>query len=93
MRIHLETQRLKERLAADINQSGLPTICARLVVEDLAAQLRDQEARALQLEAQAEAREQQQQAAQQAAALAEDKKKKRAARKQAARQQEEEPHD
>ena len=63
MRIHLETQRLKERLAADINQSGLPAICARLVVEDLAAQLRDQEARALQLEAQAEAREQQQQKA------------------------------
>lgn len=89
MRIHLETQRLKERLAADINQSGLPAICARMVVEDLAAQLRDQEVQALQLEAQAETREKQQQAAQQAAALAEAKKQKRAARKQAAAKKEE----
>lgn len=63
MRIHLETQRLRERLVADINQSGLPTMCARMVAEDLSRQLRDQEARALQLEAQAEAREQQQQKA------------------------------
>lgn len=61
MRIHLETQRLKERLAADINQSGLPAICARLVVEDLARQLRAQESQALQLEARAAALEQQQQ--------------------------------
>lgn len=63
MRIHLETQRLRERLVADINQSGLPTMCARMVVEDLSRQLRDQEAQALRLEAQAEAREQQQQKA------------------------------
>lgn len=61
MRIHLETQRLRERLVADINQSGLPTMCARMVAEDLSRQLRDQEAQALRLEAQAEAREQQQQ--------------------------------
>ena len=59
MRIHLETQRLKERLAADINQSGLPAICARMVVDDLVRQLRDQEAQALQLEAKAEALEKQ----------------------------------
>lgn len=85
MRIHLETQRLKERLAADINQSGLPAICARMVVEDLAEQLRDQEVQALQLEAQAETREKQQQAA----ALAEAKKQKRAARKQVAAKKEE----
>lgn len=61
MRIHLETQRLRERLVADINQSGLPTMCARMVAEDLSRQLRDQEAQALRLETQAEAREQQQQ--------------------------------
>lgn len=57
MRIHLETRRLKNRLVEIINASGLPTMCVRVVVEDLAQQLREQEARAVQMEARAEEEE------------------------------------
>lgn len=57
MRIHLETQRLRERLVADINQSGLPAMCVRVIIDDLSKQIHAQESKALQLEAEAEEKE------------------------------------